>query len=208
MSVNHRIEYIPLTKDLNGNHLIYPIYIPINIDEPEIFAATGKLSPHDYKRTLKLLHSRPMFKVDAKGAGQVEEAGFPFAPLIAALAPIVIPGVIKAAKNIFGSKADHMGKKSSKGRLYMGRGDDDTDVDESNVNNSEDNESTTNDSYFDEVDTPEDTDFKLDEEIDTAISKSSETPIGANKTDKSGYIPTNPNINSIKKLQSLYDTYK
>ena len=115
MSVNHRIEYIPLTRDLNGNHLIYPIYIPVNIDEPEVFAATGRLSPHDYKRTLKLLHSRPMFKVDAKGAGKVEEAGFPFAPLIAALAPIVIPGVIKAAKNIFG-------KKPSKGRLYMGRG--------------------------------------------------------------------------------------
>lgn len=191
MSVNHRIEYIPLTKDLNGNHLIYPIYIPINIDEPEIFAATGKLSPHDYKRTLKLLHSRPMFKVDAKGAGQVEEAGFPFAPLIAALAPIVIPGVIKAAKNIFG-------KKSSKGRLYMGRG---SEADEDSVDNSDDEEANTadNDLYFDEVDKPEDTDFKLDEEIDSAISKVS---------DKSGYIPTNPNINSIKKLQSLYDTYK
>lgn len=205
MSVNHRIEYIPLTKDLNGNHLIYPIYIPINIDEPEIFAATGKLSPHDYKRTLKLLHSRPMFKVDAKGAGQVEEAGFPFAPLIAALAPIVIPGVIKAAKNIFG-------KKSSKGRLYMGRGSDDVEAYESSIadNDSEDNESTTNDLYFDEEDTPADTDFKLDEEIDSAISKSSEAPIGANtaNTVKSGYIPTNPNINSIKKLQSLYDTYK
>lgn len=200
MSVNHRIEYIPLTKDLNGNHLIYPIYIPINIDEPEIFAATGKLSPHDYKRTLKLLHSRPMFKVDAKGAGQVEEAGFPFAPLIAALAPIVIPGVIKAAKNIFG-------KKSSKGRLYMGRG-----SEADSVDNSDDEEANTadNDLYFDELDKPEDTDFKLDEEIDSAISKSSEAPIVANTTNtvKSGYIPTNPNINSIKKLQSLYDTYK
>ena len=165
MSVNHRIEYIPLTKDLNGNHLIYPIYIPINIDEPEIFAATGKLSPHDYKRTLKLLHSRPMFKVDDKGAGQVEEAGFPFAPLIAALAPIVIPGVIKAAKNIFGHKSD-----SSQGRLYMGRG-----------SNSEDGQS-------------EDSDISNDGQSEDA--------------DKSGYIPTNPNINSIKKLQSLYDTYK
>lgn len=185
MSVNHRIEYIPLTKDLNGNHLIYPIYIPINIDEPEIFAATGKLSPHDYKRTLKLLHSRPMFKVDDKGAGQVEEAGFPFAPLIAALAPIVIPGVIKAAKNIFGHKSDSskgsskgspLGSPkgsplgSSKGRLYMGRG-----------SNSEDGQS-------------EDADISNDGQSEDA--------------DKSGYIPTNPNINSIKKLQSLYDTYK
>ena len=170
MSVNHRIEYIPLTKDLNGNHLIYPIYIPINIDEPEIFAATGKLSPHDYKRTLKLLHSRPMFKVDAKGAGQVEEAGFPFAPLIAALAPIVIPGVIKAAKNIFGSKADPMGKKS-KGRLYMGRGSNDEDLESESV-----------------PDIPSSSDNS--EEIES-----------------SGYIPTNPNINSLRKLQSLYDKY-
>lgn len=195
MSVNHRIEYIPLTKDLNGNHLIYPIYIPINIDEPEIFAATGKLSPHDYKRTLKLLHSRPMFKVDAKGAGQVEEAGFPFAPLIAALAPIVIPGVIKAAKNIFGKSKQN----TSKGRLYMGRGSNDDDIN----NDSEDNESTTNNLYFDDsAKSSDDTDFKLDEEIDSAISKSSDNTV------KSGYIPTNPNINSIKKLQSLYDTYK
>lgn len=198
MSVNHRIEYIPLTKDLNGNHLIYPIYIPINIDEPEIFAATGKLSPHDYKRTLKLLHSRPMFKVDAKGAGQVEEAGFPFAPLIAALAPIVIPGVIKAAKNIFG-------KKSSKGRLYMGRGEE-ASVTEDSIS---DNESTTNDLYFDEEDTPADTDFKLDEEIDSAISKAStDNTVKSGAYAPAGYIPTNPNINSIKKLQSLYDTYK
>lgn len=204
MSVNHRIEYIPLTKDLNGNHLIYPIYIPINIDEPEIFAATGKLSPHDYKRTLKLLHSRPMFKVDAKGAGQVEEAGFPFAPLIAALAPIVIPGVIKAAKNIFGKK--------SKGRLYMGRGSDEAYASETVDDNDsgEYNESTDNNLYFEEEDTPSttDTDFKLDEEIDSAISKSSDNTVKSGAYAPAGYIPTNPNINSIKKLQSLYDTYK
>lgn len=183
MSVNHRIEYIPLTKDLNGNHLIYPIYIPINIDEPEIFAATGKLSPHDYKRTLKLLHSRPMFKVDAKGAGQVEEAGFPFAPLIAALAPIVIPGVIKAAKNIFG-------KKSSKGRLYMGRGSEDAD------DNNED----------------------ISDEIESESAKASDIPGSSDNSEEiedlqssiasSGYIPTNPNINSLRKLQSLYDKYE
>lgn len=187
MSVNHRIEYIPLTKDLNGNHLIYPIYIPINIDEPEIFAATGRLSPHDYKRTLKLLHSRPMLKMDAKGCGSVEEAGFPFAPLIAALAPIVIPGVIKAAKNIFGKKSN-----SSKGRLYMGRGSEDIgDVE----NNSGDVENNSDDVEVDQNinSDSEDTNFKFDEELDTT---------------KSGYIPTNPNINSIKKLQSLYDTYK
>lgn len=196
MSVNHRIEYIPLTKDLNGNHLIYPIYIPINIDEPEIFAATGRLSPHDYKRTLKLLHSRPMLKMDAKGCGSVEEAGFPFAPLIAALAPIVIPGVIKAAKNIFGKKSN-----SSKGRLYMGRGDDDDEASiADDVNDDDDNDVDTNYINSDS----EDTNFKFDEDL----LESSKAELDSDKTTKSGYIPTNPNINSIKKLQSLYDTYK
>lgn len=189
MSVNHRIEYIPLTKDLNGNHLIYPIYIPVNIDEPEVFAATGRLSPHDYKRTLKLLHSRPMFKVDAKGAGQVEEAGFPFAPLIAALAPIVIPGAIKAVKSIFGHKSS---SESSRGRLYMGRGSED--LDEALANS----DTHSGDS--------EDTDFKLDESLNNTFEDNSALPKPSD--DKSGYIPTNPNINSIKKLQSLYDTYK
>lgn len=200
MSVNHRIEYIPLTKDLNGNHLIYPIYIPINIDEPEIFAATGKLSPHDYKRTLKLLHSRPMFKVDAKGAGQVEEAGFPFAPLIAALAPIVIPGVIKAAKNIFGSKADPMGKKS-KGRLYMGRGSADAD-EASETDNSTDNDVDKALASETEVSVTDNSDI-----ANTVFETDSDTEVESTNV-KSGYIPTNPNINSIKKLQSLYDTYK
>lgn len=203
MSVNHRIEYIPLTKDLNGNHLIYPIYIPINIDEPEIFAATGKLSPHDYKRTLKLLHSRPMFKMDAKGCGSVEEAGFPFAPLIAALAPIVIPGVIKAAKNIFGKKSN-----SSKGRLYMGRGSNDEDaydIDDVDTNSdAEAYEASIADFDTNHMsDDSEDTNFKFDEDL----LESSKTDIDSTTT-KSGYIPTNPNINSIKKLQTLYSTYK
>lgn len=191
MSVNHRIEYIPLTKDLNGNHLIYPIYIPINIDEPEIFAATGKLSPHDYKRTLKLLHSRPMFKVDDKGAGQVEEAGFPFAPLIAALAPIVIPGVIKAAKNIFGKKSN-----SSKGRLYMGRG--------------EAYEASTADAEVFDIDDAYDA--SETEDLESKPAKASDIPSisstdNSEEIESSGYIPTNPNINSLRKLQSLYDKY-
>jgi hypothetical protein len=181
--VNHRIEYVPLTKDLNGNHLIYPIYIPINIDEPEIFAATGKLSSHDYKRTLKLLHSRPMFRVDEQGCGSVEEAGFPFAPLIAALAPIVIPGAIKAVKSIFNKSKS---SKLAKGRLYMGRGDESTDEDtiQSNMDESE------SDDHYDST-----------EEIENELESES-------KPANAGYIPTNPNINSIKKLQSLYDTYK
>ena len=178
--VNHRIEYVPLTKDLNGNHLIYPIYIPINIDEPEIFAATGKLSPHDYKRTLKLLHSRPMFRVDEKGCGSVEEAGFPFAPLIAALAPIVIPGAIKAVKSIFNKT------KSSRGRLYMGRG---------------------NDEQKEQDDSTEETMDESDAEVIEDDKKTVEDEIES-KPANAGYIPTNPNINSIKKLQSLYDTYK
>ena len=185
--VNHRIEYVPLTKDLNGNHLIYPIYIPINIDEPEIFAATGKLSPHDYKRTLKLLHSRPMFRVDDKGCGSVEEAGFPFAPLIAALAPIVIPGAIKAVKSIF--------NKSKSSKQAKGRVDDELEEEEDNT------EETTQFS-IDESD--ENTDVpEADNTVDEIEEKTwSHTPANA------GYIPTNPNINSIKKLQSLYDTYK
>ena len=177
--INHRIEYVPLTKDLNGNHLIYPIYIPINIDEPEIFAATGKLSPHDYKRTLKLLHSRPMFRVDEQGCGSVEEAGFPFAPLIAALAPIVIPGAIKAVKSIFNKNKS---AKTARGRLYMGRGEDEDNTEETMDESDENNEDSTAD----------------DKSVDEIESK----PANA------GYIPTNPNINSIKKLQSLYDTYK
>lgn len=186
--VNHRIEYVPLTKDLNGNHLIYPIYIPINIDEPEIFAATGKLSPHDYKRTLKLLHSRPMFRVDDKGCGSVEEAGFPFAPLIAALAPIVIPGAIKAVKSIFNKTKS---SKSSRGRLYMGRGD------EAELEKNEDLQSSQ----------PETTQFSIDDSEAESNDDNSVDEIES-KASNAGYIPTNPNINSIKKLQSLYDTYK
>lgn len=180
--INHRIEYVPLTKDLNGNHLIYPIYIPINIDEPEIFVATGKLSPHDYKRTLKLLHSRPMFRVDEQGCGSVEEAGFPFAPLIASLAPIVIPGAIKAVKSIFNKNKS---SKTSRGRLYMGRGES-TDEDTTQLNMDE----SESDNHYDST-----------EEIENELESES---ISAN----AGYIPTNPNINSIKKLQTLYDTYK
>lgn len=161
MSVNHRIEYVPLTKDLNGNNLLYPIYIPINVDEPEIFAATGRLSKHDYKRTLKILHSKPML-ISAGNNVEVQEAGFPFAPLIAALAPIVIPGAINAVKSLF--------KKKSKGRLNLGRGEDEE---------------------------------ESDEEVEEITSEEEEE-----SSDKqSGYIPTNPNIKTLKQLQKIYSSH-
>ena len=160
MSVNHRIEYVPLTKDLNGNNLLYPIYIPINVDEPEVFAATGRLSKHDYRRTLKILHSKPML-ISAGNDVEVQEAGFPFAPLIAALAPIVIPGAINAVKSLF--------KKKSKGRAYLGRGDEE----------------------------------ESDEEIEEITSEEEEE-----SSDKqSGYIPTNPNIKTLKQLQKIYSSH-
>lgn len=87
MSVNHKIVYVPLTKDFQGNDLIYPIYLPVVVNQPEILMASGSLSEDDYERTKEILH------VD-------EEGGFPLAPIIAALAPIVIPGAIKAVKNV------------------------------------------------------------------------------------------------------------
>ena len=167
MSVNHRIEYVPLTKDLNGNNLLYPIYIPINVDEPEIFAATGRLSKHDYKRTLKILHSKPMLISAGKPGGndvEVQEAGFPFAPLIAALAPIVIPGAINAVKSLF--------KKKSKGRLNLGRGDDEE---------------------------------ESDEEVEEITSEEEEEEESSEK--QSGYIPTNPNIKTLKQLQKIYSSH-
>ena len=160
MSVNHRIEYVPLTKDLNGNNLLYPIYIPINVDEPEVFAATGRLSKHDYKRTLKILHSKPML-ISAGNDVEVQEAGFPFAPLIAALAPIVIPGAINAVKSLF--------KKKSKGRLNLGRGDDEE---------------------------------ESDEEIEKITSEEEDS-----SEKQSGYIPTNPNIKTLKQLQKIYSSH-
>lgn len=87
MSVNHKIVYVPLTKDFQGNDLIYPIYLPVVVNQPEILMSSGSLSEDDYERTKEILH------VD-------EEGGFPLAPIIAALAPIVIPGAIKAVKNV------------------------------------------------------------------------------------------------------------
>lgn len=177
MSVNHRIEYVPLTKDLNGNNLLYPIYIPINIDEPEIFAATGRLSKHDYKRTLKILHSKPML-ISAGNDIKVQEAGFPFAPLIAALAPIVIPGAIKAVKSLFKKKSSS-GRPS--GRAYLGRGEDEEEISS-------------------EEEIKEDEDEDEDEVSEEVASEEVEDK-------KSGYIPTNPNIKTLKQLQKIYNSH-
>lgn len=204
MSVNHNIIYVPLTKDLNGNHLIYPIYVPINVDEPEEFIATGKLSKHDYKKTLKLLHSRPVFKMDAKGCGSVEEAGFPFAPLIAALAPIVIPGAIKAAKNVINkikNRANNGKGYDANGRLYMGRGESvDGVAEEKSEEEISDVEYDNNfvDDYVEDYKSSVAEDYS-DEDYKSSVADVEEKP--------SGYIPTNPNITNLKKLQHLYESH-
>ena len=115
--LNYKVVYVPLNKDL-----IYPVYVPIVVNDEDIFLSSGRLSQNDYQRTLKLN----------------ESCGFPIAPIIAALAPVVIPGLIKLGKKMF--------KKSSNGALI---------------------------------------------------------PMG----NRGGYIPTNPNIKTLKDLQNLYDKY-
>lgn len=95
MSVNHKIVYVPVGKDTRGVDLLYPIYLPIVVDHPDVVYATGKLSEEDYDETLKLYNLD-----DETAAGEI--GGFPLAPLIAALAPIAIPPLITAAKKIFG----------------------------------------------------------------------------------------------------------
>lgn len=122
--LNYKVIYVPLNKDL-----IYPIYVPVVVNDEDIFLSSGKLSENDYKRTIKLN----------------ESCGFPIAPIIAALAPVAIPALIKLGKRFF--------KKSSNGVLIPC--------------NSNGHEQTLN----------------------------------------AGYIPTNPNIKSLKDLQNLYDKY-
>ena len=129
--------------------------------------------------------------MDDRGCGSVEEAGFPFAPLIAALAPIVIPGAIKAAKNLINnfknkSKGNYV---DPAGRLYMGRGE-------------ESDESL--DNGVSRADTPQDVDYNDVSEKDDVSDDVSEEVIESNK---SGYIPTNPNITNLKKLQHLYESH-
>lgn len=97
MSVNHKIVYVPIGKDTRGVDLLYPLYVPIVVDHPDVVYSTGKLSEEDYNETLKLYN---LDEVEEEGSGEI--GGFPLAPLIAALAPIAIPPLVKAAKKIFG----------------------------------------------------------------------------------------------------------
>lgn len=213
MSVNHRIEYVPLTKDLNGNQLLYPIYIPINVDEPDVLMATGRLSKHDYKRTLKLLHAKP-FMVSAGNKVEVKQAGFPIAPIIAALAPIVIPAAVKTFKSIFK-------KNKSAGE--------DVDVDNVDVNTDVDNEPIedrlTDVEEYSNEEIPEDntdvdveetyvedtnpTDITSEDEIVETIDNSLNSDVQESSSGRrrAGYIPTNPNIRSLKQLQTLYNKH-
>lgn len=202
MSVNHRIEYVPLTKDLNGNQLLYPIYIPINVDEPDVLMATGRLSKHDYKRTLKMLHAKP-FMVSAGNKVEVKQAGFPIAPIIAALAPIVIPAAVKTFKSIFK-------KNKSAGDNDV---DVNTDVDTDTFVDSDNDVANvdTDDNYVDEeseiVDNnveelPEDSN-EIVETIDNSLNSDVKESAGR----RAGYIPTNPNIRSLKQLQTLYNKH-
>lgn len=203
MSVNHRIEYVPLTKDLNGNQLLYPIYIPINVDEPEVLMATGRLSKHDYKRTLKLLHAKP-FMVSAGNKVEVKQAGFPIAPIIAALAPIVIPAAVKTFKSIF--------KKNKSA------GDNDVDVDtdvDTEVEEipseevSSDIDTNVEESNIDDANTTdidEDTN-EIVETIDNSLNSDVQSEPVSSGRRRAGYIPTNPNIRSLKQLQTLYNKH-
>jgi hypothetical protein len=134
LDLNYKVVYVPLNKDL-----IYPVYIPIVVNDEDIFLSSGKLSERDYTETIKLNQA----------------CGFPILPLISVLAPTVIPGLIKLGKKYF--------KKSNGGTLI------EYDVHRADLNdNYEENNEFNN---------------------------------------KSGYIPTNPNIKTLKDLQKLYDDY-
>lgn len=123
MFINHKVVYVPLTKDL-----VYPVYVPVVVDDEDILRSSGRLSRRDYDNTISLNN----------------KAGFPIAPLLAALAPVVIPGVIKGIKKL---------------------------INKSNGVN--------------------------EESLNSVSGQSS----------ISGYIPTNPNIKTLKQLQELYDKY-
>lgn len=205
MSVNHRIEYVPLTKDLNGNQLLYPIYIPINVDEPDVLMATGRLSKHDYKRTLKMLHAKP-FMVSAGNKVEVKQAGFPIAPIIAALAPIVIPAAVKTFKSIF-KKNKSAGEDVDVDNVDVNT-DVDTDVEEySNEEIPEDNTDVDVEETYVEDTNP--TDITSEDEIVETIDNSLNSDVQESSSGRrrAGYIPTNPNIRSLKQLQTLYNKH-
>ena len=78
--LNYKVYYVPFTKDT-----IYPIYVPIVVNEPDVLLSSGSLSENDYKINMDL----------------VESCGIPaLIPLIASLAPIVIPAAIKGFKKL------------------------------------------------------------------------------------------------------------
>lgn len=122
--LNYKVIYVPL-----NSNLMYPIYIPVVVNDEDVLKSSGKLSKKDYYDTINLN----------------KNCGFPIAPILAALAPIVIPAAVKGAKFLI-NKIKSSGE--SEGRLNLGHGD-----------------------------------------------------------ELGGYIPTNPNIKTLKQLQALYDKY-
>ena len=145
MFINHKVVYVPLTKDL-----LYPVYVPVVIDDEDILRSSGRLSRRDYDNTISLNN----------------KAGFPIAPLLAALAPVVIPGVIKGIKKLI-NKSNGVNDKSL---------------------------SCVNDKSLSYVND------ELNYKSVNSNGISGQSPI-------SGYIPTNPNIKTLKQLQELYDKY-
>ncbi len=172
--INHRIEYVPLTKDPNGSTLVYPIYVPIVVDKPNTLISTGSLDPEDVEATKEILNitDEDLRASNEIASGNGRIAGFPLAAVLSAILPFAIPAAVKVGKNII----NKFRNKNSTGRVYLGRGDD------------EDNET---------IDNIETASF---EDSDDEINEDSEIH-------ESGYIPTNPNISSLKKLQSLYQKY-
>lgn len=116
--INHKIIYVPLTNDT-----VYPVFIPVVLNDVDTLKSSGKLSKKDYYNTIEIN----------------KNCGFPIAPILAALAPIVIPGIIKGVN-----------------KLIKGSGNE--------------------------------TEYIEDET-------------------EGGYIPTNPNIKTLKQLQALYNKY-
>lgn len=116
--LNYKVVYVPLNTDN-----IYPIYVPVVLNDENVLRSSGRLSENDYNETIKLNN----------------KCGFPIAAILTALAPIVIPGLIKGTQAIM--------------KKIRGSGEDTTIL-------------------------------------------------------NAGYIPTNPNIKTLKSLQNLYDRYK
>lgn len=122
---NQKVVYVPIPGNTSYE---YPIFIPIVVEEPEVYKATGKLSAGDYEKTKDNL------------------AGFPaLLPLITTLAPL-IPAAIKGVAKLFNKPKNNRYALPAQGECYS-------------------------------------------------------DPTG-------GYIPTNPNIKTLKDIQGLYDKYE